>query len=300
MAQRSRHLRWRPRAISAVAVLVVALAVGCQIGPDDEPAAPGADAAQLLVTADHGREELLRTSVSPGRSVLRTLQSETDVATAFGGGFVNEMFERRSDGAGARDWFYFVDGLLSAVGARQHTVSTGQSIWWDFRTWSAVRDPWAVVGAWPAPFAGREVSADPPLRSALTLAGATAVDESAWRVRVGAEEDLERREPSWRRAADRPGQAGLAAVMDDGRIRAVSRSGDAYVPVANGVALAATVPTGADHTKGVLMVVVGRRAVDAERAARRILDQPTVLEDRYAVVFDRTGEPIFAAGQGPL
>ena len=276
------------------------VSAGCQIGPDDAPAPPGPDAAELLVTAEHGSAELLREDVSPGRTVLRTLQNQTPISTGFGGGFVASMFDRSSDAGTLHDWFYFVDGVLSPTGARQHTIAAGEHIWWDYRAWGAVRDPWAVVGAWPAPFAGRRVAADAPFTAAAIGEGTTLTETSTWRILVGSQAEIARREAVWKRATDDPEGAGLTAVLVNGQVRALPRSGESYVTVEGGAALAAAVPTGPDQTAGVVMVVVGTTAANAQRAADRILREPDVLRSRYSVVFDAAGKPIFAGGQGPL
>jgi hypothetical protein len=51
------------------------------------------------------------------------------------------------------DWFFYVNGIESEVGAAEVTVHGGDRVWWDYRDWSdAMRAP-AVVGSWPEPFA---------------------------------------------------------------------------------------------------------------------------------------------------
>jgi hypothetical protein len=291
-----------PRAALAALValaLLLAPGAGCRVGGEESPP-PGADAAQLRITADHGATALLEAPVAPGRSVLRTLRDQTEIDTSFGGGFVSGMFGRSSDASGRRDWFFFVNGVLAPIGARQARVPALGDVWWDYRPWGALRDPWAVVGAWPAPFAGREVAADPPLRDALRNGGARVVRRSPWRVRVGADAELRRREPAWAEAAEDPTANGLSAGIRGGRIIALSEDGEELREVAGAGAVAVALPTDGDASRGVLMVVAGRTARHATRAAATIATDPGVLAGRYAVVFDAEGRAIHAAGQGEL
>ncbi len=76
------------------------------------------------------------------------------VKTDYGGGFVSAI-----EGVGAgvsgglhSDWFYYVNGVLSGVGAGQYLVRSGDSVWWDFHEWSKGDFTPAVVGAYPMPF----------------------------------------------------------------------------------------------------------------------------------------------------
>lgn len=285
---------------ATLAIIAVLLALsGCQFGESDPPP-PGDDAATLLVTTDHGGVLLLEEPISPGRSVLRSLRDAAAIETSYGGGFVARILDRSSDPGGRRDWFYFVDGVLSPVGARQRSVGAGQHVWWDHRPWQTVRDPWAAVGAWPAPFAGRAVVADPPLDAAVSAAGAEVVEGSSWRVLVGADRELRERDDAWRRAMDDPSAAGMTAYVGRAEVYALPRDGGEHQPVPRGAAVAVAIPTGLDQQKGVVLAVTGITAKAAARAAARIADEPTVLKDRYAVVFDAAGVPVLAAGQGEL
>ncbi|WP_324503402.1 DUF4430 domain-containing protein, partial [Nocardioides sp.] len=87
---------------------------------------------------------------------------------------MSEMLGRRSDAGGARDWFFYVDGVLSGVGAKEVPLRDGSVVWWDHHAWSGAQDVWGVVGLWPLPFSARapRIVADPPLDAALGVAGA--------------------------------------------------------------------------------------------------------------------------------
>ena len=50
------------------------------------------------------------------------------------------------------DWFFFVNGVESGVGAGEYELSPGDRVQWDYRRWDvAMRVP-AIVGAFPEPF----------------------------------------------------------------------------------------------------------------------------------------------------
>jgi hypothetical protein len=283
--------------ITIVALAVMLTLSGCQFG-DSDPPEPAGDAATLLVTTDHGDVLLLKEPVAPGRSVLRSLRDAAPIETDYGGEFVSKIFDRASDRDARRDWFFFLDGVLSPVGARQRSIEDGQHVWWDHRPWQTVRDPWATVGAWPAPFDGREVVADPPLATALAASGATLVEDSSWRVIVGADASLRDRNQAWRQAMDDPEAAGMTAFIEDDTVFSLPEDGGRHQPVPGGAAMAVAVPTGIDQLKGVTLAVSGVTSAAAIAAAARIAQEPEVLEDRYAVVFDERGVPLLAAGQG--
>ena len=54
------------------------------------------------------------------------------------------------------DWFFYVNGVESPVGAADYArCSGGERVWWDYRDWTAAMRVPAVVGSWPQPFARR-------------------------------------------------------------------------------------------------------------------------------------------------
>jgi Domain of unknown function (DUF4430) len=289
--------------LAAFAVALLALLViGCEQRSQDAPAVsePG---ASLVATAGYGGRELLSTRVAPGQSVMRGLRGAIDVDTAFAGGFVSEMLGVASDPSGPADWFFYVDGIGSSVGAKDVAVDDGDAIWWDHRDWGDLPEAPAVVGSWPAPLArpgggGPDVAADAPLRDVLAEAGARlTTGESPWRARVGASDDLERRDPAWRRALEDPDRAGLTVAIEDGAVTALPSGGGRRVPVPDARALVAAVPTGDRPEDGVLMVVAGLDAGAADAAARAIAADPGILRLRYAVAFDGDGVPLRAGGR---
>jgi Domain of unknown function (DUF4430) len=134
------------------ALLCAALATaGCGLGP-------GADVGDvgLTVTREFGAVPVLDTSVGAKESdtVMRLLEGEADVETRYGGGFVHAIdgVAEGSRGGDPYDWFFYVDGVESQIGAAEYDVEGGERVWWDYHDWATTNHVPAVVGSWPAPF----------------------------------------------------------------------------------------------------------------------------------------------------
>jgi len=142
------------RVLALLAVLAAALAVaGCGPGAGEAPD----EGVALTVTRDFGATpvaQVPRAVVRGGDTVMRLLQRNAEVGTAYGGGFVQEIDGVRGGMRDGRpvDWFYYVNGVLAAEGATSVRVEGGDRIWWDHHDWGAARDIPAVVGSFPEPF----------------------------------------------------------------------------------------------------------------------------------------------------
>jgi len=296
------------RLVALVAIALVAgaamAAAGCERRSESEGPADGAPAARIIATADHGAEVLLDERVPPGRSVLAGLTGVTPVKTAYGGGFVDEMLGRASSSSPSADWFFFVNGIESPVGAGAVDLSDGDIAWWDHRTWSGMQSVRGVVGSWPEPFlhgAGATrpvVSADPPLAAALRAAGArVGAGDRAFRARVGSDADLARRDPAWRAIGGRPAARALPGGISGGQVVLMPAGGGSPVPVPGARSVAVLVPVGPAPADGALLAVAGLDSAAASAAATTIARRPDVLSLRYAVAFDASGAPVRAAGR---
>jgi hypothetical protein len=214
----------RGTAVAIALLLAVLAAAGCGLGP-------GADVGhvRLTVTREFGAEPVLDRSLAAKESdtVMRLLEGEADVSTRYGGGFVhaiNGAAEEQRDGD-PYDWFFYVDGVESPIGAAEYELDGGERVWWDYRDWAATNHVPAVVGSWPAPFAGiggkrRPVAlecaepqaCDAALR-ALDHAGVTVASgepEKAIRVLVGTWDRL-RSDPTARLIEEGPAESGVYA-----------------------------------------------------------------------------------------
>jgi len=155
----------------AIALLGAALATaGCGLGP-------GADVGdvQLTVTREFGAVPVLDRSLAAKESdtVMRLLEGEADVSTRYGGGFVHGIdgVAEQQRGGDPYDWFFYVDGVESEIGAAEYELDGGERVWWDYRNWSATNHVPAVVGSWPAPFAAGIGGKRHPVAVECTLSG---------------------------------------------------------------------------------------------------------------------------------
>jgi hypothetical protein len=146
---------------AAVALVCAVAAAGCGFGAG--PSSTGS--ATLTVTRDFGSERLLEAAEADppsSETVIRFLDGEADITTRYGGGFVQSINGISGGGeGGGSDWFFYVNGIESPVGAAEVQVKGGDRIWWDYRRWTAAMRVPAVVGSWPEPFA--QASADSPV-----------------------------------------------------------------------------------------------------------------------------------------
>jgi hypothetical protein len=128
------------------------LLAGCGLGPGKETGD-----ASLLVTRDYGSEVLLdkpELAVNESSNAMRILDQNSDLETAYGGGFVQSVNGISGDTTGGRrfDWFFAVNGIIAERGSTQFPVAGGDKVWWDYRDWTDAMDVGAVIGSYPAPF----------------------------------------------------------------------------------------------------------------------------------------------------
>jgi hypothetical protein len=211
----------------AIALLCAALAAaGCGLGP-------GADvgSVELTVTREFGREPVLQRSLEAKESdtAMRATEANTDVETRFGGGFVHSIdgVAEGERGGDPYDWFFFVDGVESPVGAADVDLKGDERVWWDYRDWSATNHVPAVVGSWPAPFVDGVAGKTHPVvlecdggggacetvREALEGEGvtpATGSPERAIRILVGPWDQL-RGDPAAQLLEEGPAESGIYA-----------------------------------------------------------------------------------------
>jgi hypothetical protein len=139
--------------LKALIVLVVALSLaGCGLGPGESKKG----GVELRVTRDFGRTALgppaTRDKVRESDTVMRFLQGSRKVTTRFGGGFVQSIDSVAGDQAAEHDWFFYVNGSESSVGAADYKLNPGDVVQWDYHDWHATQHIPAIVGAYPEPF----------------------------------------------------------------------------------------------------------------------------------------------------
>lgn len=193
----------RRRSLAVAGLLLgAALAAGCGVGPG-----AGVGQVSLSVTRDFGAEAVqapLREEAVESDTVMRVLDRNAEISTRYGGDFVSSIdgFAEATRGGSRFDWFFYVNGVESQVGAADFPLRGGEAIWWDYHDWSAALHIPAVVGSWPEPlvhgFEGRRSPVALECRGAGAACGAvrdqlrragvklsTAVPDGAIRVLVG-------------------------------------------------------------------------------------------------------------------
>lgn len=303
------------RGLAAAAALVcAAAAAGCGLGPG--PSSEGT--ATLTVTRDYGSKTLLdeaQTDPPSSETVIRFLDREAEVTTRYGGRFVQSIDGLAGTTSGGRrhDWFFYVNGIESAVGSAEVHVQGGDRIWWDYRDWTdAMRVP-AVVGSWPEPFAQASGEGDHRPVRVECLAGGNACETAARRLDdAGVEASVERGEGGgprdtaarllvggWSEVRDDPevdelrgGPAAtgvFATFKGDGAYHLIALDSTA-TPVRDlgpGAGLVAALQ-GGDEAPTWIVTGSGRSAV---RRAASSLDAVT-LRDRYAVAVPAQRPPV--------
>jgi hypothetical protein len=172
--------------IAAVVLLgAAAAAIGLRTGSGNV-----SGTVALTVTRDFGAERVAHEDnahAKDGDTVMRLLQRELDVRTRYGGGFVQAIdgiAGGREDGRPV-DWFYYVNGIESSVGAAQRTVASGDRIWWDRHVWQAAQRVPAVVGSFPEPFLAGEQGRRIPVKLICEPGVARSCDEVEQRLADG-------------------------------------------------------------------------------------------------------------------
>ncbi|HEX5988664.1 MAG TPA: DUF4430 domain-containing protein [Solirubrobacterales bacterium] len=291
----------------AIALLGAALAAaGCGLGP-------GADVGdvQLTVTREFGAVPVLDRSLAAKESdtVMRLLEGEADVETRYGGGYVHAIdgvAEEQREGD-PYDWFFYVDGAESPIGAAEYELDGGERVWWDYRDWSATNHVPAVVGSWPAPFVGAEEHpvvvecAEPSrgsfvgnnrtkepqvcaeTRRALEREGvvvASGEPEKAIRVLVGTWDRL-RSDPTARLIENGPGESGVYADFSGFELVGLDGNGEPAERFSPDVGLVAAT----SRYGGLPVWVVTGATAAAVRGAAEALDAEH-LRDHYAVAIE--------------
>ena len=143
-------------AISLALFTALLVVSGCQIGGESSEGGE----VKLLVTINFGEEYIFDETVeaTPGDNINSLLERHMEVEYAYGGQFVNSIEGRSSgytgEGSGAdkKDWFLYVNGILSEAAAGTHYPEEGDVIWWNYQSWDEMFFVPAVVGGFPQPF----------------------------------------------------------------------------------------------------------------------------------------------------
>ena len=145
-------------------VLSAALLCGCSNEtslPTSDSNPPPVDhnpAVKVVVTTDFGQVVLVEKAVDieENTTALDALQQVAEVNTKYGGGFVDAINGISSEYKGAngkkKDWFFYINGMSSKLGANDYVLHDGDIEQWDFRDWSFRQFIPATIGNLPEPF----------------------------------------------------------------------------------------------------------------------------------------------------
>jgi hypothetical protein len=151
----------------SLAGLVVFFALaGCGVGAGEAQSGAG---TQLTVSRDFGAQEMgnsKQAKIPAGETVMRLLQRRFEVATRYGGGFVQKIDGVSGGRRSGRpvDWFFYVNGIEADTGAAARRLAPGDRVWWDHHDWGAAMRIPAVVGSYPEPFVSGPKGKQVPFR----------------------------------------------------------------------------------------------------------------------------------------
>ena len=112
----------------------------------------------VVVTRDFGKELIIERDIEHKvkTSAMDALQAVAEVETKYGGGFISSINGIGSEYGGAgskkKDWFFYINGIASKVGAGDCILQSGDVEHWDFRDWSYQQFVPAIIGDYPQPF----------------------------------------------------------------------------------------------------------------------------------------------------
>ncbi|NPV43495.1 MAG: DUF4430 domain-containing protein [Firmicutes bacterium] len=113
----------------------------------------------IIVTKDFGNEILFNKTVrfEADKSVMDVMEENFEISTAYGGGFIASIEGLKSGFLDAKtrrkiDWFYYVNGALAQVGAKDYYLKPNDVVIWDYYDWSGNYYISNIIGAYPYNF----------------------------------------------------------------------------------------------------------------------------------------------------
>ncbi len=147
---------------SILPLLMIALLCSCASSPSaTESRWPAAgdtgNTVTVVVTTDFGRELVLaqKIEIEADTSAMAALQMAAEVTTKYGGGYVesiNGVSSEYPEADKKKDWFFYVNGVASNLGARDYILRDSDVEHWDFRDWTYQQFIPAIIGDFPQPF----------------------------------------------------------------------------------------------------------------------------------------------------
>ena len=113
---------------------------------------------KMTLTKDFGDSEILSENVGieAGETGLDGLEKLAEVTYSYSGGFVESINGIKSTYAGGNgeknDWFFYINGMLSPIGAAEYILHPGDKERWDYHYWDSDRKTTAIIADYPEPF----------------------------------------------------------------------------------------------------------------------------------------------------
>ncbi len=118
----------------------------------------GPISARLVVSADFGKNTIFDETVDINYAVtaLDLLKNNLSVGTAYGGGFITSIEGIKSgylnQPVQRKDWFLYVNGILTNTGGLDYKIRNGDTIHWYYRDWSFRQAVSALISEFPFAF----------------------------------------------------------------------------------------------------------------------------------------------------
>ena len=146
----------------AVSLLISATICACstqssESAPPSEKE-PGTITVKVVATQNFGKELMFDETleVLPDTSAMAALMEVAEVESTYGGGFVNAINGVRSEFTGSQktkaDWFFYINGIQSNVGALDYKLHDGDVQHWNFHIWSFRHFIPAIIDGFPSAF----------------------------------------------------------------------------------------------------------------------------------------------------
>ena len=111
-----------------------------------------------MVSADFGKNTIFDETVDINYAVtaLDLLKNNLSVGTAYGGGFITSIEGIKSgylnQPVQRKDWFLYVNGILTNTGGLDYKIRNGDTIHWYYRDWSFRQAVSALISEFPFAF----------------------------------------------------------------------------------------------------------------------------------------------------
>jgi len=115
---------------------------------------------KIVISKNFGKEQLHNdiVAVKESTNVMEIMKENYEIETAYGGSFVNAIDGLKSGFTGNKekkskiDWFYYINGILTHVGAEDYYLKSGDTVIWDYHDWSSSMYLSSIIGAYPSNF----------------------------------------------------------------------------------------------------------------------------------------------------